>query len=135
NHIVPIAVEVVALDFQRAQFFGGHLLAGWVSTAIEPGADDEPTAVRRIRDQVDDGLIGAQWSAAPVDGYEREQAVLDLVTLACSRRKVADMDREVELVGEPLQLVLPHVRAIAVAAAGVGCDEEVAGVRITPRAD
>src|SRR5579883_2790098 len=51
--------------------------------------------------------------------------MLDLVPLAGSRREVADVDREAELVREPLQFVLPDVRPIAVAAARVGGDEQV----------
>ena len=49
--------------------------------------------------------------------------MLDLVPLAGTGGEVADVDRHVELVGDALQLVLPHVRPIAVAAPGVGCDE------------
>jgi hypothetical protein len=43
---------------------------------------------------------------APVDRDEREQAMLHLVPLAGAGRKVADMDRHVELVSDALQLML-----------------------------
>ena len=41
-------------------------------------------------------------------------------------RKVADVDRHVELVSDALQLMLPRVRPVAVAAPGVGGDEYLA---------
>ena len=44
------------------------------------------------------------------------------------------MGRHVELVGEPLQLGLPHARAVTVAAR-VGGDEDLAGVGVAPLAD
>ncbi len=61
--------------------------------------------------------------------------MLDLVPFAGSRREVAHMDRHAELVGEPLKLVLPDVRAIAITAAGVGVDENIAGVGVVLRPD
>ncbi len=50
---------------------------------------------------------------------KEKSRLLDLVPLACAGREVADVDHEAELVGHPLKLVLPDVRAIAVAAARV----------------
>lgn len=40
--------------------------------------------------------------------------MLDLVPLASAGREVAEVDRETELVGEPLKLLLPDMRAIAI---------------------
>ena len=45
------------------------------------------------------------------------------------------MDRHAEFVSEPLKLVLPDVRSIAVAAVSVGVDEDLAGLGIAFRAD
>ena len=56
--------------------------------------------------------------------------MLDLVPLAGARREVAHVDRESEGVGEPLQLSFPDARAIAVAAARIGGDEEVGGIGV-----
>src|SRR5689334_6634228 len=113
EHVVPIAMEGIPLDVQLAEFLSRDRLADRVTAPVEPRTNDQAAAVRRVRDQVDDGLVGAQWTAAPVDGDEREQPVLDLVPLAGSRREVADADGDAELVGEPLQLVLPDMRSIA----------------------
>ena len=90
--------------------------------------DDEPAAVGRVSDEADDCFVGPERPAAPVDRDERKQSVLDLVPLAGARRQVADVDRDVDLVGDALKLLLPHVRSTTVAAACVGDDEDVAGV-------
>ena len=50
-------------------------------------------------------------------------------------REVADVDRHVEFVGEPLEPLLPDMRPMAVAAARVGRDEDLAGVGVALRAD
>ncbi len=49
--------------------------------------------------------------------------MLDLVPLARSRWEMADVDGSSDLISQLLKLGLPHARAIAVAATGVGRDE------------
>ena len=93
---------------------------------IESDARDETTSVGRVADEVDDGLVGPQRAPAPVDRDEREQTMLHPVPLAGAGPKVADMDRHVELVSDALQLMLPHVRPVAVAAPCVRGDEYLA---------
>src|SRR5207248_1004305 len=63
------------------------------------------------------------------------QPVLNFVPLAGPRREVADADSDAELVGELLERVLPDMRPVAVAAPGVGGDEQFARVRIPLRPD
>jgi hypothetical protein len=106
-----------------------------VAPAIEASANNETASVHRVRDEVDDRLVGRQRTASPVDRNEREQARLDLVPLAGSRREGADADRDSELVGEALELVLPDSRAISVAATRVGGDEDLARIGVAVRAD
>jgi hypothetical protein len=48
---------------------------------------------------------------------------------------MADVDREVEFVGEPLKLGLPHATAVTVDAARIGGDEDLAGIGIARLAD
>jgi hypothetical protein len=112
-------MKLVALDLQVAQLFLGDLLARGIAATIKSGAHDETALVGRVADEVDDGLVVPQRASAPVDRDEREQTVLDLVPLAGAGREVTDVDRHVEVVGDALQLVLPHVRPVAVAAPGV----------------
>jgi hypothetical protein len=71
---------------------------------------------RRVADQIHHGLVGAQRSASPIHRDKREEAMFDLVPLAGARRKVADVDRDFELIGKPLELRFPHARPVAVAA-------------------
>ena len=85
-------MELILLDLDRAKLLRGDLLASGVAPAVDLRSDHEAAAVRRVRDQVDDGLERAQRSTAPVDRNEREQPVLDLVPLARARREMADTD-------------------------------------------
>ena len=103
-------MPVVGLDVDRLELLRRDLLAGGVAALVEASADNETTAIRRVRDQVDDRLVASQRAAAPVDRDEREQAVLDLVPLARAGREVADANGDSELVGEALELVLPNAR-------------------------
>jgi hypothetical protein len=127
-------MKLVTLDLQLSQFLLGDLLAGGIAPTIKSGAHDETTSVGGVADEVDDGLVGPQRAPAPVDRDEREQAMLHLVPLAGAGRKVADVDRYVELVGDALQLVLPDVRPVAVATPGVGGDEDLARLGVALRA-
>ncbi len=61
----------VAFDLQLAKILGRDLLAVRVASSIEPCTDDQAAAVRRVRDQDDDGLVAAQPTSAPVDRNER----------------------------------------------------------------
>ena len=127
-------MPVVGLDVDRLELLLGDLLPEGVLPLVESCANDESSAVGGIRDQVHDRLVGAQRPTAPVDRDEREQTVLDLVPLARSGREVAHADSDVEFVGKPLQLILPDVRSIPVAAAPVGGDEDLARLRVSLRA-
>jgi hypothetical protein len=90
-------VEGVTLDSELAKLFGGDLLTGGVLATIEAGAHDEAATIGRISDEIDDGFVGPQRSAAPVDRDEREEAMLDLVPLAGAGREMTDVDGEIEL--------------------------------------
>jgi hypothetical protein len=56
--------------------------------------------------------------------------VFDLVPLARAWREVAHVDDETELVSNALKLVLADMRSVAVTAAGVGRDEQLARVGV-----
>ena len=78
-----------------------------VSARVEHGFYLEALNGCRCTDELDNRLIGRQWSTSPVLRDEGKEAVLDLVPLTGAWREVADMDRESELVGQALQLLLP----------------------------
>jgi hypothetical protein len=56
--------------------------------------------------------------------------MLDLVLLARARREIRDVNPEAQVIGQLLQLLLPRARAIAVAAARIGRDEQRVDLRI-----
>ena len=97
---------------------------------IEFGADREPRIGRGCGDELDDGAIAAQGLAPPVDGDEREEAVLDFIPFAGSGRQMTNRDRYPELIGKLLKLDLPETNAVAVTATAVGGDHESLGTGI-----
>jgi hypothetical protein len=61
----------------------------------------------------DHRLKGTERTTAPILIDVTEEAMLDLVPLAGAGREVRDVDPETQVVGQPLQLLLPRARAIA----------------------
>jgi len=78
------------------------LLADWILTTIETGANHESARVGGVADQVDDRPVRAQRPAPPVDRNERENPVFHLVPVASSWCEVAHLDDEIELVSNAL---------------------------------
>src|SRR5271165_889531 len=103
DRVVPVTVERMAGEID-----GGQL-----------GADFEAGVGCGRGDQLDNCTIASQRLAAPVDGDEREETMLDLVPLAGAGRQVANRDRQLELVRQFLKFDLPEAHTIAVAAAAV----------------
>src|SRR5215468_827067 len=128
-------MPAVGFDVDRLDLLRRDSLAGGVASLVESSTNHESAVVRGVCDQVDDGLVGAEGATAPVDRDERKEAVLDLVPLAGPWREMTDADGEAEFVGDALQIVLPDVGAVAVAATGVGGDENLARVGIPLRTD
>ena len=74
---------------------------------VQFGAHFEAGVGCRRGNQLDDRAIAAQGLAAPVDGDERKQAMLDLVPLAGAGRQMADRDGKLEFVGQLLKFDFP----------------------------
>src|ERR1019366_4708781 len=72
-----------------------------------------------------------QGFGGPILSDEREQAMLDLVPFARSRREVMNLDRYVEFIGEFLQLAFPQTHARTIAAAAISGNEQTPCQRIT----
>src|SRR5712691_2219060 len=102
NDVVPISMEVVSHDLQGGQLFEGHALPDGVVATIDRGADDETGTSCRVPDEAHHRLERAQRPSAPVHRDEGEKTMFDLVPFARARRKVADVDRTSDFVGEPL---------------------------------
>jgi hypothetical protein len=120
ERVVPIAMECIPLECEQAHVCLRDSFANWIRASVQSGTDDEPRAGGGIADQIHDRLVGPERTLAPVDGDEREEAMLDLVPLAGARREVADVDFQPVLVGEVLESGFPHAKAISVATPGVG---------------
>src|SRR5438046_2068206 len=84
----------------------------------------------RMGNQVHDYGQTLQGPAAPVLTDERKQPMLNLIPLAGPRREVADVYRHPGLVGPFLERTLPQPGPVAVAAAGIGRDQQLAGPRV-----
>src|SRR6266516_6302183 len=57
--------------------------------------------------QLQDHRVAGQWLAAPVLADPGKETMLDLVPFACSRRHVADGDRQAGFIRQLLQLPFP----------------------------
>ena len=55
NGVVPIAVKAMAFQADGGQLRVGHSDAGWVTAAVEFGADVQTSAAMGGADQADDG--------------------------------------------------------------------------------
>src|SRR5262245_25477589 len=124
NGVVPFAVEAVPLDAELAHLLCRDLGPRRVTATVDLSGDLESSLVGGVADQGHYGFVRTERAPSPVDRDEREQAVLDLVPLARAGREVVHVNGHAEHVGEALQLELPRTGPIAVAAAGVGGDEQ-----------
>src|ERR1035441_8536349 len=128
--VIPFAVEGV-----WAQLDGGKLLLAHpdpfrVLACVQLALNAKAGSCGGGCDQVDDDFMAHQRFAAPVLRDEGEQAVLDLVPLAGSWRKVADRDLQSGFVGEFLQLQFPQPHARSVAASTVRCNQKLTGAGV-----
>jgi hypothetical protein len=134
NGVVPLAVKRVGLEVDLSDLLVGDAAPLGVATVVDLASHAQTGLRRGRRDEAHDDLMGDQRLASPVLRDEREEAVLDLVPLARTRRQVTHGDGEAQLVGEALQLELPEAQAVAIAAAAVRGDHERRGLRIDRRA-
>src|SRR5688572_15078374 len=109
-------MKLVPFDGQFGKLFVRHLEASLVGILVQLGPNVEPRSGGRATDQIDHNLAADQGAPAPVVGDVAEHAMLDRVPLAGSGWKVTDLDRDADLVGQPLQLALPQADPISVAA-------------------
>ena len=114
----------IPLDRQGGQLFVGHLDPGFVNVLVESGLDLQALPGRGSGDQVHHHFPADQGTPSPVGRDVAEHPVLDLVPLARSRREVAHLDREGEVVGQFLELPAPQTDAISVVSSPVGGDQE-----------
>ena len=76
---------------------------------------------------VENLLVGIEWFAGPVPRDLGEEAMLDRIPLGSARRVMSHRDGERKGVGQlGLDLGLPGITSAAVAAAGVGQNQQLA---------
>jgi hypothetical protein len=76
---------------------------------------------------VEDLLVGVEWFTSPVSRHLRKKTMLDRVPFGSSGWIVGHGDRQCKRVGQlRLELGLPGIAAIAVAAAGISQNENLA---------
>src|SRR2546427_4940743 len=92
-----------------------HDAAYRVPSRVQFRFDAQPRRRSRVANKRDHRLEGMERTTAPILGDVTEEAMLDLVPLAGARREMRDVNPEAHVVGQPLQLLLPRARAIAVA--------------------
>src|SRR3990172_1375994 len=129
-HVVPVAVEAVAVDIHGLHLLVRDSATRRVLSTVQPTDDFEAFRGGRAGDQVDDRLVVPQWLTSPVRGNEGEQAMFDLIPLAGARRKMTHGQRPPRFVGGLLQLPFPQAQAGAVAAASVRRDEQGGGLGV-----
>src|SRR5207253_7713355 len=81
-------MEIVASDVDSRHFGVGDDDALWIEVVVDLAADGEARLCGGCGNQIDDDAIADERLGAPVLTDEGEQAVLDLVPLACARRQV-----------------------------------------------
>jgi transposase-like protein len=81
-----------ALDVQALHFLVLHDDSLWIGFVVQFASNRLTVFCGRRADQFDDDAIAEQQFGAPVLGYERKQAVLDLVPFAGPRREMMDFD-------------------------------------------
>ena len=128
--VVPFAVKAMSCEPH-----GSHLRVSdgdpaRIAASIDLRADTQSRPTMRGTNQVHDGGQIDEGGAAPVHGDVREEAMFNTVPLAGPRREVTDSDRQARAIREPLQFPLPEPKPCAVAAAGVGGDQERPRLRV-----
>ena len=121
----------IALDGKSSVLFARDFDPLRVDVFINAGPDAQSVSRGCAANQIDDDLPANQGTAAPIGSDVAEHAMLDLVPLTGTGRKVTHVDRELYLVGQFLQFALPQPYPVAIAAAAVRRDQQTPRTRIT----
>jgi len=111
------------LDRYGSHIFVGDLDPSFVIGLIERCLDTQSLVSCRATNQVHDDFSTQKRCGAPVFSDVTKHPVFDFVPLAGARRKVADMDHHIQLVGQFLQSDLPQLHAKTIAPATGRVDE------------
>src|SRR5438552_6844812 len=114
------------------KLFIADFYSGFVVAFIQSRPYQQPGLRGRVGDEIDDHPVTGQRTTAPVLGDKAEQTVFDLVPLARARRKVADLQAQLQLVRQILQSDFPQSVAASVTAAAVGANHQFRSPRKPP---
>src|SRR5579871_2577724 len=120
-------MKMMWLQFDVCQFSVGDFDAGWIATCVQFGLDSEAGLGRGGSNQIDDDVMANQGPTTPILGDVTKQTVFNFVPFAGAGRKVTDLDRNSQAIGQVLQGYLPQPIAATVAAAAIGGDQQLAG--------
>src|SRR5260370_35981186 len=109
-----------------------HLDACWVESGVQVSSHLQAGSGCGGADKFQGLLITVQRLGCPVPADLTEQTMLYGIPFGGTGRVVRDGDDESEAVAQlPLNLLLPGTTLGAITAAGIGQDEDVAGLGIT----
>src|SRR6266487_1908412 len=109
----------VCNDEERAHLLIRYLAPRRIAVGVELALDRQPGLRGGRRDQFhDDGVIH-QRLATPVLADPGEEAMLNLVPFARSRRQMADGDRQADFIRQVLKLPFPQAYSRAVTASTI----------------
>ena len=100
--VVPIAMEIVAVEIDRGQLCVRNCNTLGISPLIELTLDPQSSLCPSRGDEVYNSGQGQQGSTAPILGDVGKESMFDLVPFAGSRRKVANGDRLARRIGKLL---------------------------------
>src|SRR5580700_935364 len=123
-------MELFLVQCQLLRLSLRSLDANRVRVIIQARLDMEALTGSRTSNELDNGLVGGERFSAPVSGDMAKEPVLDLIPLARARREVADMYSKSCLIGKILELGLPCIGAITIAAPSISSDEQVCRFRV-----
>src|SRR5512132_3198851 len=130
QRVVPVTVERRSFDPQGRHLGLTDFDPSGILASVQCSLDTQSLSRRGGANETDDDLPALQRLPTPVGSDVAEHPVLDLVPLARTRGQVAHTDAQATLLSEALQFPLPQPRAGAVAAATVGGNQQLRGLRI-----
>src|SRR5207245_686385 len=130
--VVPLTMKLRRDYVDARKLFIADFYSGFVVAFIQSRPYQQPGLRGRVGDEIDDHPVTGQRTTAPVLGDKAEQTVFDLVPLARARRKVADLQAQLQLVRQILQSDFPQPVAAAVTAAAVGGNHQFRSPRKPP---
>src|SRR5712691_3705893 len=117
-------------EVQSLHVLTTDLHTGGRGVLIQLGLDGETRVGRGMTNYIDDHLVTHQRPPPPILGNMTKHPMFDLLPLPGPRRKVPDVDRDTDLIGELLEFYLPQPIATGIAPPAIGRDEDRVGLRI-----